>query len=414
MNCSTFDDKNQEQRREEERYDASIFAAFEKVHDGRKAQGKRYPLSLLLILLSLGKMAGERTITGVVDWIKEREPWLKKQLNWPKRFPVVATFTHALAQCDAHEVERAMMCVIQKAWEKQQNMKEREKTADQQEASPLRHLAIDGKTLRGTQNHQAENQPSVHLLSLYDCETGIVLGHVAVEKKTNEITGAKTFLEYPLFSGCIVTSDAMHTQKKWFAAIYAQQGYCLSVLKKNHKKHYKLVKEFFENTENDQGKWHYFRIQEKGHGREEVREIWVTTHLRKQLARSWKKLTYAYKIQRTVKQKGKESRKISYGITNIPQGKANAERILGFKRCHWHVENHLHYRRDVTMGEDHCQVRVQGTPEVLAGINNGILAIMDYLGIKNVAAQFRHFCAKPEEALRFLLDELPLHNGKTK
>jgi hypothetical protein len=39
---------------------------------------------------------------------------------------------------------------------------------------------------------------------------------------------------------------------------------------------------------------------------------------------------------------------------------------------------------------------------------------MDYLGIKNVASQFRHFCAQPEEALRLLLDELPLHNGKTK
>jgi predicted transposase YbfD/YdcC len=390
MNCSTIDDKNQEQQREEERYDASIFAAFEKVHDGRKAQGKRYPLSLLLILLSLGKMAGEQTITGVVDWVKEREPWLKKQLNWPKRFPVVATFTHALAHCDAQEGEHAMMCVLQKAREKQQNMAEREKKADQrQDVYPLKHLAIDGKTLCGTQNHQAENQPSVHLLSLYDCETGIVLGHVAVEKKTNEITGAKIFLEHPLFSGCVVTSDAMHTQKKWFAAIHAQQGYCLSVLKRNHKKHYTIVKEFFENTENNQGKWQYFRTQEKGHGREEVREIWVTTHMRKRLARSWKKLTYVYKIQRTVKQKGKESTKISYGITNIPQGKADAERILELKRNHWSVE-------------------------VLAGIHNGILAIMDYLGIKNVASQLRHFCAQPEEALRFLLDELPLHNGKTK
>jgi hypothetical protein len=101
-------------------------------------------------------------------------------------------------------------------------------------------------------------------------------------------------------------------------------------------------------------------------------------------------------------------------MTNIPQGKADAERILEFRRNHWSVENRLHYRRDVTLGEDHCQVRIQGAPEVLAGINNGILAIMDYMGIKNVASQLRHFCAQPEEALRLLLDELPLHNGKTK
>jgi hypothetical protein len=127
MNCCIIDDKNQEQQREEERYDVSIFAVFEKVHDGRKAQRKRYPFSLLLILLSLGKMAGERTITGVVDWVKEREPWLKKQLNWPQRFPVVAMCTHARAHCDAQEGDHAMMCVLQKARKKQQHMAERDK-----------------------------------------------------------------------------------------------------------------------------------------------------------------------------------------------------------------------------------------------------------------------------------------------
>jgi len=59
MNCITFENKNQEQKQEEEMYDISIFTAFEKVHDGRKAQGKRCPFSLLLTILSLGKMAGE-------------------------------------------------------------------------------------------------------------------------------------------------------------------------------------------------------------------------------------------------------------------------------------------------------------------------------------------------------------------
>jgi predicted transposase YbfD/YdcC len=77
----------------------------------------------------------------------------------------------------------------------------------------LKHTAIDGKTLCGTQNHQSENQPSVHLFSLYECETGLVIGHVVVEKKTNERTGAKAFLKAPFLSGRICTSDAMHTQK---------------------------------------------------------------------------------------------------------------------------------------------------------------------------------------------------------
>jgi hypothetical protein len=73
--------------------------------------------------------------------------------------------------------------------------------------------AIDGKTLCGTQNHQPENQPSVHLFSLYECETGLVIGHVVVEKKTNERTGAKALLNAPFLSGKIFTPDAMHMQK---------------------------------------------------------------------------------------------------------------------------------------------------------------------------------------------------------
>lgn len=56
---------------------ASLYSAFEKVKDSRKARGKWYPLALLLTLLMLGKMAGEKTINGIVDWVKERKNWLR-------------------------------------------------------------------------------------------------------------------------------------------------------------------------------------------------------------------------------------------------------------------------------------------------------------------------------------------------
>ena len=70
---------------------ASLYNEFEKVKDGRGEKGKRYPLPLLLTLLLLGKMAGESTINGIVDWIKERQGSLKRQFDWPKRFPVNST-----------------------------------------------------------------------------------------------------------------------------------------------------------------------------------------------------------------------------------------------------------------------------------------------------------------------------------
>ena len=94
---------------------ASLYRAFEQVKDGRKAKGKRSPLPLLLTVLLLGKLAGEKSINGIVDWVKERKSLLKQQLNWPKGFPVNSTYSQALAHCDGQEVAQAIAQVLVKA-----------------------------------------------------------------------------------------------------------------------------------------------------------------------------------------------------------------------------------------------------------------------------------------------------------
>jgi hypothetical protein len=60
----------------------------------------------------------------------------------------------------------------------------------------------------------------------------------------------------------------------------------------------------------------------------------------------------------------------------------------------------------MTLREDASQMRMSGVPEVLAALNGGILAVMDWLGVHNVAKQMRHFCAQPQEALQLLLGKL--------
>ena len=50
---------------------ASLYQAFGKVKDGRGRKGRRYPIELILTLVTLGKMAGETTIEGVIDWVNE-------------------------------------------------------------------------------------------------------------------------------------------------------------------------------------------------------------------------------------------------------------------------------------------------------------------------------------------------------
>ena len=60
----------------------------------------------------------------------------------------------------------------------------------------------------------------------------------------------------------------------------------------------------------------------------------------------------------------------------------------------------------MTLGEDACQVRMSGAPQALAALNGGVLALMDWLHVPNVASQMCHFCAHPGEALQSLCCKL--------
>lgn len=145
------------------------------------------------------------------------------------------------------------------------------------------------------------------------------------------------------------------------------------------------VREFFEDEGIDRSEFEYHKQVNKGHGRLEVREIWTSTQMNEWFEQEWTGIAQVFMIRRCIKEKGQERREIVYGITCVPRKKADAKRILQLKRKHWSIENRLHYRRDVTLGEDASQVRMKGAPEVLAALNGGIVALMDWLGIKNVA-----------------------------
>jgi hypothetical protein len=204
---------------------ASLYCAFEQVTDGRKKKGKRYPLPLLLTLLMLGKLAGETTVSGIVDWIKERQAWLRSQLNWPKRFPTNSTYSEALARCDTQQLVTVIASVLLKARAVEQCGSEPSRLQAHQQDEMLTHVAMDGKTLRGTLGHQSEGQPPVHLLSLYECQSGIVLTQRAVHSKENEISAAAALIHPALVKGRIISTDAIHTQKKWCACVHVYDGY---------------------------------------------------------------------------------------------------------------------------------------------------------------------------------------------
>jgi len=97
-------------------------------------------------LLLLGKLAGETTVNGIVEWIKERQAELHRQLNWPKRFPTNSTSSEALARCDAQEMVTVIANVLLKARAVEQCGTEPSRLQAQKQEEVLTHVAMDGKT----------------------------------------------------------------------------------------------------------------------------------------------------------------------------------------------------------------------------------------------------------------------------
>ncbi len=82
---------------------------------------------------------------------------------------------------------------------------------------------------------------------------------------------------------------------------------------------------------------------------------------------------------------------------------APPQRMLQLVRTHWAIENRLHWRRDVSLGEDACQTRTGPVPSLLAQLNSTVVCLMDRAGVRNVAHQMRYFDAHLDQALALVL-----------
>jgi hypothetical protein len=71
-------------------------------------------------------------------------------------------------------------------------------------------IALDGKTARGSTSKEGRQ---THLVTAFLHREGIVIAQQAVDAKSNEITAVRPLLENIDIAGCVVTADAMHTQK---------------------------------------------------------------------------------------------------------------------------------------------------------------------------------------------------------
>jgi len=375
---------------------ASFLSFLQLVPDPRKARGKRYPWLFLLVGVSAALLSGQVTGSAIAEWIVEHAQEIAAFVRVKlRRAPSHSTVRRAIRYVDVEALERVM------AEHNQALEGEKQASGSVAEAGsqPLRGQAVDGKEVRGAGAHGAK----VHLLSLVQHGSGVVLAQQEVGEKTNEIPAVPQLLAGRDLTGIVITLDAMNTQRATAQLIIDQGGHYVMVVKENQPALYDDIKAFFEGTflpqEDDRDTC---TRSSKGHGRLETRTLSCSEGLSSYLDWPGAKQVVMRQCLRTVIRSGKASSEITYAVTSLDRQQAGARGLEAFWRGHWTIENKVHYVRDVTLAEDRCQMHKGNAPRTLAALKNALLAALRHCGWTNIAAALRYYGAFACRALAFL------------
>ncbi len=346
-----------------------------------------------------------RNLLAASDWIADQEALLREglQLTW-KRMPCANTYSYALARLDGQQVNAVLAAWFVRSEEESRCVQEPSRVTAQ---SSERHvqLAIDGKALKGTGKQlYGGADPQKQVLHMYEVHTGIVLQQCPIALEHNEVSTLKPLLTEVLCKGRILTTDAAQSYHEFGRLVQRAGGDVVLVIKDNTPVTRADLELFFEDAQADRRTWQCFEQLEKGHGRLERRHITTSPDLNDYLHRDWGEVGQVFRLQRERTCLDKHRVEVVYGWTSLSQKRCSPQRLLALTRAHWAVENRLHWRRDATLGEDDCGVRLLPVAQTLAVLNTVVLSLMDRHQVSNVARQIRRFVSHPDEALAWVID----------
>jgi predicted transposase YbfD/YdcC len=321
---------------------------FRGLHDPR-ADNARHRLSDILSIAILAVLCGAESWSAVEGWGWGNIEWLSTFLELPHGIPSHDTFDRVFGLLDPLGFEKCFM-----AWT----------TALVKNSLGL-FIAVDGKTLRRSFKHAWSKTP-VHLVSAFVAKNQVVLGQLATDCKSNEITAIPKLLAMLELAGATVTIDAMGCQKEIAAQILAQKGHYLLAVKENQPTLHAAVVGLMDEAilERFEGMSHgHFEETDTGHGRIETRRVWVSNEVKwlgNELLGAWPGLASMVVVEVTRQDLGDVSGKVSTERRYFISSHAGTDaRLLGQAiREHWGVENGLHWCLDVSMNEDQSRLRV--------------------------------------------------------
>jgi hypothetical protein len=169
------------------------------VEDRRRGQGRRYDLAHVLLFTVMALLSGATSYRDIATFIETHFAVLTRHfgLRW-KRRPSYTGLRDIIQGVSPESLEAAFRLYSAAV------------AKSLPTASVL--LACDGKELRGSFDHM-EDQRAAQLLSVFATDSQLILAHMEIPEKTNEIPAFQSLIATLGLTGKLFTLDAMHAQK---------------------------------------------------------------------------------------------------------------------------------------------------------------------------------------------------------
>jgi predicted transposase YbfD/YdcC len=341
----------------------TLTKCFEELHDPRMERTRLHLLIDIVVLALLGTIAGCDSWEDLPRFGKAKLEWLKTLLELPNGIPSADTFARVFQRLNPDEFLKCMDSWIN--------------TFRCPSGESL--VAIDGKTMRGSGDGDFKGCPPIHMVRAWASENQLVLGQVACEAKSNEITAIPQLLKLINIQGAIVTIDAMGCQTEIAAEIRNGKADYVLAAKDNQPKLNQEIGDSFEaelqrEAEGVKPTFRHYQTEEVGHGRNETRDYYIMPVPKGfTQAGRWQDLTSLGMVIRHRVIQGKEEASIQYYICSIAP---TVNRFARATRGHWSIENSLHWMLDVNFAEDDSQIRKGYSPQIASMLRQLALLIL--------------------------------------
>lgn len=210
----------------------------------------------------------------------------------------------------------------------------------------------------------------------------------------------------PALRNRLVSGDALYCQPGLCRQVRAAGGDYLVAVKGNQPSLLEEVALLFHDPPWGEGFLTACTVDKHG-GRLEERRLRASAALSRYLqAAGWPDVGLVLEVEATVRWPAHPDRparhEVRYFVSSWPADTAPSVALRAVRR-HWHIENRLHWLRDMTLGEDACQVRSGHAPQVLAALRNAVVGLLHAHGVPNGAAALRTYAWSPPAVLLSLL-----------